>query len=334
VGGGHVLAGEARLSMGERLVVAVICASFVGCNSAPLGKANSDGGVVRVPPSQSAVGAKSRVPAGEAHLGFASGSVKADVNLKAFDISKLPVSEAQLAECRAAGACDARATSCTSASPAPDEPALCVEPETARSYCAWVGGRLPRLAEWLVAARGPDIRRFAWGSTSPSCQQHPRGTLKQPAATNSDKSVRDLRDSGLIADRTEHLNGGPTEREVELPCTKLQLRPAFASVATLWLRPRAVCKTPCWLPRSYSTRTQTRCCRRATRVPAWSTGWFPLRSTPCALTSRRSSLPVTSRIGARCRPITRTLCAVFGRLGHDSQEPNFRGLRWCAARLQ
>jgi hypothetical protein len=227
VGGGHVLAGEARLSMGERLVVAVICAGFVGCNSAPLGKANSDGGVVRVPPSQSAVGAKSRVPAGEAHLGFASGSVKADVNLKAFDISKLPVSEAQLAECRAAGACDARATSCTSASPAPDEPALCVEPETARSYCAWVGGRLPRLAEWLVAARGPDIRRFAWGSTSPSCQQHPRGTLKQPAATNSDKSVRDLRDSGLIADRTEHLNGGPTEREVELPCTEAPTPASF-----------------------------------------------------------------------------------------------------------
>jgi len=207
--------------MGERFIWAVIFVCFAGCNSAPLGgKGDAGDRTANAPPSAAAIGAKARVPAGEAHLGFAGGSVRADAKLNAFEISKLPVTESQLAECRAAGACSARATSCTSAEPAANEPALCVEPDTARAYCAWVGGRLPRLAEWLVAARGTDVRRFAWGDTSPTCQQHPRGTQKHAVALDATKTAQKLDDVPLTAGKGQVVAGSPPAAEVELPCAE------------------------------------------------------------------------------------------------------------------
>ncbi len=42
-------------------------------------------------------------------------------------------------------------------------PAVLVSWEEALGYCRYVGGRLPTEAEWELAARGRDRRRFPWG---------------------------------------------------------------------------------------------------------------------------------------------------------------------------
>lgn len=97
-----------------------------------------------------------------------------EVQLDAFAIDRYEVTVDDYTTCMNAGGCSIPAydyVSCVDWS-APEyglHPIDCISWLQARAYCTWRSKRLPTEAEWEMAARGTDGRRYPWGNEAPTC---------------------------------------------------------------------------------------------------------------------------------------------------------------------
>ena len=120
------------------------------------------------------------VPAGPFTMGADTGGEDDEhpahtVSLPAFWLDRTEVTNEAHAKCVDAKTCRARAfvAGASHAGPVenfgkPRQPVVGVSWDDAKTYCAWLGRRLPREAEFEKAIRDGDGRRYPWGNDPPT----------------------------------------------------------------------------------------------------------------------------------------------------------------------
>jgi hypothetical protein len=166
------------------------------------------------------------IPANEMTTGVRVGELSAARSLPSFRISQMPIRVRDYRACVDAGACsvpELRTKACvrtdgplalrsTYGAESGDElPVTCLTPAQAKKYCEWHGARLPSPDELLLAARGRERRRYAWGDADPDCRQHPGGAktgdTSHPCCGGACSEAQSLRTGTHRAGGTERRRG-------------------------------------------------------------------------------------------------------------------------------
>jgi formylglycine-generating enzyme len=126
--------------------------------------------------------------------------------IDAFAIDAFEVTEARWAAGAPRGGCPPRAA------PEPGRPVTGVAPTEATDYCLSEGGRLPTSAEFWLAARGPEGRRFPWGATGLVCRRVAYGLVDGPCGTGIDgPEIAGARPDGATPEGVLDLAGNVAE---------------------------------------------------------------------------------------------------------------------------
>ncbi len=161
-----------RRNMRSGLIAVIGILGLVGCGKDDEPRAPADA----IPAATDAI-------SGSVTIGAVGTRNTASVVVSPVKLSRAPILVHDYRRCVESGACTppTRSDSACSSSgldgrtwtPSPERrewiPLTCATPDQASRYCRWVGGRLPRLEEWELAARGADVHRYAWGDRAPTC---------------------------------------------------------------------------------------------------------------------------------------------------------------------
>lgn len=110
-------------------------------------------------------------PGGSFTMGGDGEGPRRRVTVRAFELAKTLVTNKQYQECVQAGACTAAAKA-DAKFKGDDQPIMGVDWDQAKTFSAWVGGRLPTEAEWEYAARSAGKERiFPWGNEPATCER-------------------------------------------------------------------------------------------------------------------------------------------------------------------
>ena len=155
------------------------------------------------------------------------------VKIARFQVDSHEVTLSQWQRCASADVCAARQGE-------PGRPVREVSPEQAAAYCAWAGGSLPSVDEWLAAAMGTSARRFPWGPTGLVCRRASFGLDSGPCgggATGPD--LVGARPDGATPEGVHDLAGNLAEWARAPDGTHVALGGSFASRLAAELKPAA-----------------------------------------------------------------------------------------------
>lgn len=96
-----------------------------------------------------------------------------------FEIDAFETTVASYESCVAAGGCPALPSPMSE----PGSPVRQVNVHEAMAYCNFAGGRLPTLDELVLAASGPEGRRYPWGLTGAVCRRAAWGLVSGPCGS-------------------------------------------------------------------------------------------------------------------------------------------------------